>query len=80
MAGLDYRVSVESGSLTVHTHSLSWHRARSPNITVPPAGQGWDRSGPVRVVAAGQGVHFKPASHGQRGEQMAAPATADTTE
>ncbi len=37
MAGLDYRVSVESGSLTVHTHSLSWRRVRSLNITVPPA-------------------------------------------
>ncbi len=50
MAGLDYRVSGESGALVVHTNSLSWHRAKSPNITVPPPGRGWDGSGPVRVV------------------------------
>lgn len=51
MAGLDYRVSGESGGLVAHTHSLSWHRAKSPNITAPPPGQVWDRSGPARVVA-----------------------------
>ncbi len=49
-AGLDYRVSGETGALVVHTHSLSWHRAKSPNLTVPPPGRGWDRSGPARVV------------------------------
>ena len=49
---LDYRVSGESGALTVHTHSMSWHRAKSPNITIPLSGQGWDRSGPVRVVGS----------------------------
>ena len=49
-AGLDYRVSGESGALTVHTHSLSWHRAKSPNITIPPPGRGWDGSGTVRMV------------------------------
>ncbi len=50
MAGLDYRVSGESGALVVHTNSLSWHRAKSPNITVPPPGRGWDKSGCVRVL------------------------------
>ncbi len=49
-AGLDYRVSGESGALIVHTHSLSWHRAKSPNITIPPLDRGWDGSGPVRMV------------------------------
>ena len=49
---LDYRVSGESGALTVHTHSLSWHRAKSPNITIPPPGRGWDGSGPVRMRVA----------------------------
>ncbi len=47
---LDYRVSGESGALTVHSHSMSWHRAKSPNITIPPPGRGWDGSGPVRMV------------------------------
>ncbi len=47
---LDYRVSGESGALTVHTHSMSWHRAKSPNITIPPPGRGWDGSGTVRMV------------------------------
>ena len=51
-AGLDYRVSGESGALIVHTHSLSWHRAKSPNITIPPPGRGWDGSGPVWRVGA----------------------------
>ena len=49
-AGLDFRVSGESGALVILSHSLSWHRAKSPNITVPPAGRGWDKSGPARVV------------------------------
>ncbi len=49
-AGLDFRVSGESGALVVHSHSLSYHRARTPNITIPPAGRGWDKSGRARVV------------------------------
>ena len=49
-AGLDFRVSGESGALVVHSHSLSYHRAKSPNITIPPAGRGWDKSGRARVV------------------------------
>ena len=54
LAGMGYRVSGESGALTVHTHSLSWHRAKCPNITVPPSGRGWDRSSPVRVEGVDQ--------------------------
>ena len=49
-ARLAHRVAGESGALRVFSHSLSWHRAKSPNITIPPAGQEWGRSGPVRVV------------------------------
>ena len=51
---LDYRVSGESGALRVHTHSLSWHRTKSPNITIPPPGRGWDGSGPIRRVVVGE--------------------------
>ncbi len=47
---MDYRVSGESGALVVHSHSLSYHRAKTPNITIPPAGRGWDKSGRARVV------------------------------
>lgn len=49
-AGLDYRVSGETGALVVHTHSLSYHRAKTPNITIPPVGRAWDKSGRARVV------------------------------
>jgi hypothetical protein len=50
LAHLDYRGSSESGALRVYTHSVSWHRAKSPNASTPPPGRGWDRSGPARVV------------------------------
>ena len=53
-AGLDFRVSGESGALVILSHSLNWHRAKSPNITIPPAGRGWDKSGPARVVKGPQ--------------------------
>ena len=53
-AGLDYRVSGESGALVVRGHSITWHRAKTPNITIPPAGRGWDKSGRARVVQAAQ--------------------------
>ncbi len=49
-AGLDFRVSGETGALVVHSHSISYHRAKNPNITIPPAGRGWDKSGRARVV------------------------------
>ena len=80
MAGLDYRVSSESGALVVHTHSLSWHRAKSPNITVPPPGRRWDGSGPVRVVGVHEVDPHHPVIHRKRGSQVAETATADTTE
>ena len=53
-AGLDFRVSGETGALVVHSHSLSYHRAKTPNITIPPVGRGWDKSGRARVVRAAQ--------------------------
>ena len=53
-AGLDFRVSGETGALVVHSHSLSYHRAKTPNITIPPAGRGWDKSGRARVVQEAQ--------------------------
>ena len=69
-AGLDYRVSGESGALIVHTHSLSWHRAKSPKITLPPEGQGWNRSGPVQVVRKSEG---KLANHERKGNSQRTP-------
>ena len=53
-AGLDYRVSGESGALVVLGHNITWHRAKTPNITIPPAGRGWDKSGRARVVQEGE--------------------------
>jgi hypothetical protein len=80
MAGLDYRVSGESGALVVHTHSLSWHRSKSPNITVPPPGRGWDGSGPVRAAGKPEGRMGRPVNHQQRGKQVTEKATLETTE
>ena len=60
---LDFRVSGESGALIVHTHSLSWHRTRSPNITIPPPGRGWDKSSPTRVVEIDEGFLSKQDTH-----------------
>ena len=59
-AGLDFRVSGESGALVVHSHSLSYHRAKSPNITIPPVGRGWDKSGRARVVDGTQAGSTAP--------------------
>ncbi len=61
-AGLAYRVSGETGALVVHTHSLSWHRDKSPNITIPPPGRGWGASGPVRVVGVDEANALKRTS------------------
>ncbi len=80
MAGLDYRSSGESGALVVHTHSLSWHRAKSPNITAPPPGKEWGRSGPIKIVQVHEVDPSNPGSHEQKGNQLAETATADTTE
>ena len=78
--GLGYRVSGESGALVVHTHSLSWHRAKTPNITVPPAGRGWDRSSRVRVVGVDQANAPKQGIQHQRDKQVAETSTVETTE
>jgi hypothetical protein len=50
LAHLGYRVSGESGALRVYTHSLSWHRGKCLNASLPPPGRGLDRSGPPRLV------------------------------
>ena len=63
--GLDYRVSGETGALVVHSHSLSYHRAKTPNITIPPAGRGWDKSGRARVVQEAQEGAATPDNQGQ---------------
>lgn len=80
MAGLDYRVSGESGAIVVHTHSLSWHRSKSPNITVPPLGREWDGSGPVRAVGKPEDRMAQPVNRQQRGKQDTEKATLETTE
>ena len=79
-AGLDYRVSGESGALVVHTHSLSWHRAKCPNITLPPLGRGWDRSSRVRVVWVDQADATKQGVQHRRDKQVAKTPTLKTTE
>ena len=60
LRSLDYRVSGESGALVVHTHSLSWHRAKSLNITVPPPGRGRDGPSPVRAGGKPEGKMAQP--------------------
>ena len=66
MAGLDFKVSGETGALRVHTHSLSWHLAKRPNGTTPPAGQKPEQSGPAWVVKArGLGTLVQPMTHRQ---------------
>ncbi len=77
-AGLDYRVSGESGALVVHTHSLSWHRARSPNVTAPPPGRGWDGSGPAHMVGADEVNVPKQGTNPQRGKRVPETATEET--
>ena len=53
-AGLDFKVSGESGALNVTSHSVTRHLAKRPNSATPPPGRGWDRSGPVKVVVSPQ--------------------------
>lgn len=79
-AGLDYRVSGQGGTLVARTHSLSWHRAKSSNITVPPKGRGWDRSGTVRVVVGDRTSASHQDIHYQRAQQVAETPKAETTE
>ena len=59
-AGLDYRVSGETGAMIVHTHSMSWHRAQRPNVAMPPEGRGWDRSSRPRVVLESEDRNRQP--------------------
>ena len=77
---LDYRGSGESGALVVHTHSLSWHRAKSPNITVPPAGKEWGRSALARVVRVDKASATEQDIDHRRGKQIADIAAKETTE
>ena len=56
MAGLDYKVTNESGALRVYTHPLTWHLEASPAAT---SGQERGRSGPAWVVKA-RGVDTQP--------------------
>ena len=79
-AGLDYRGSGESGALVVHTHSLTWHRAKSPNITIPSPGRGWEKSGPVRVVEKPEERIARAVDHHQRGKRVADTTTVESTE
>ena len=78
MAGLDYRVSGESGALVVHTHSLSWHRAKSPNITIPPPDRGWDRSAPVRPTGKLGGRKAREVDGQPRDKQVSEKAPLET--
>ena len=80
LRSLDYSVSGETGALVAHTHSLSWHRAKSPNIAAPPLGRGWDGSGPVRVVGVDAANAPKQGIHLLRGKHVAETATEETTE
>lgn len=50
LAGLDYKVSSESGALRMLTHSLTWHVGSRKNSHAPPSGRGWDRSGSAYLV------------------------------
>ena len=79
-AGLDYRVSGETGALVVHTHSLSYHRAKTPNITIPPVGRGWDKSGRARVVEGPQTRITMVFIQDQDGNPIAAAIATDPTE
>lgn len=79
-AGLDYRASSESGALVAHTHSLTWHRAKSPNITMPPPGRGWDRSGRARTVEGPKGGVAFPVVQHLEVIQIAGTVTTYTTE
>ncbi len=77
---LDYRVSGETGALVVHTHSLSWHRPKSSNITAPPPGREWDGSSRVRKVGKLEGKMAQPVNRRQRTKQLGEKATLETTE
>ena len=50
LARLDYKVTNESGTLTMLSHSLTWHLANRPNWAAPPPGRAWDRTGPTNII------------------------------
>ena len=63
---LDYKVSGETGALKVKSKMRTWHLGGRANGHRPPPGQGWNRSGPARVVRArGLGTPAKPMTHGE---------------
>lgn len=53
LARLDYKIASESGALTPPSKQRVWHLNGRLNGHAPPAGRGWDRAGPARVVARG---------------------------
>ncbi len=59
LAHLDYKVSGETGAMKVPAKGRTWHRGNRANGHTPPAGRGWDRSGPTYVVEA-QGIGRLP--------------------
>ena len=76
MAGLDYKVTNESGALRVYPHSLTWHLEIG---LTPKSGQGRGRSGPARVVnARGLGTLANPMTHRQWRRLIATKAPENT--
>ncbi len=53
LARLDYKTASESGALTPPSKTRVWHLKGRLNGHAPPAGRGWDRAGPARVVVRG---------------------------
>ena len=53
LARLDYKIASESGALTPPSKQRVWHLNGRLNGHAPPAGRGWDRAGPARVVVRG---------------------------
>ena len=53
LARLDYKIASESGALTPPSKQRVWHLKGRLNGHAPPAGRGWDRAGPARVVVRG---------------------------
>ena len=52
LAGLDYKVSGETGALNVPTRARTWHRGNRKNAHTPPPGQRWERSSRTYTVEA----------------------------
>ena len=72
LAGLDYKVSGESGALKPPTKGRTWHMGNRKNGHAPPPGKGWDRSGPAYVVeSADLGRLPRPVIHHRWQRMMA---------